>query len=119
MTNSRIYLISVNLDYIVSSIDVNELMSLLYENQVHLIDVREPTEYNSGHIQYSVNIPLSCLLSEIDQFESDKKVVMVCRVGVRSRLACEKLIYEGYNFDLFNLEGGIIAWEAAGYKIEK
>ena len=44
---------------------------------------------------------------------------MVCRAGVRSRLACEQLIAEGYNFDLFNLEGGVIAWENAGYKTKK
>lgn len=101
------------------SIDPRGLRDLQPEQGVQLIDVREPIEYSNGHIEHSTNIPLSCLLSEIDQFDSNKKMIMVCRAGVRSRLACEKLIAEGYNFDLVNLEGGIIAWEAAGYKIKK
>ncbi|MEM6339321.1 MAG: rhodanese-like domain-containing protein [Pseudomonadota bacterium] len=101
------------------SVDAKELRDMESEQRVQLIDVREPAEYSNGHIEHSTNIPLSCLLSEIDQFDSNKKMVMICRAGVRSRLACEKLIAEGYNFDLFNLEGGVIAWENAGYKIKK
>lgn len=101
------------------SVDAKGLRGMQSEQRVRLIDVREPAEYGNGYIEYSTNIPLSCLLSEIAQFENNKKMVMVCRAGVRSRLACEKLIAEGYNFDLFNLEGGIIAWETAGYKIKK
>ena len=100
-------------------ITVNDLKNYISREWVQLIDVREPVEYRQGRIEHSTNIPLSCLLNEIDKFSIDKKMVMICRVGVRSRLACEKLISEGYNFDLFNLEGGIIAWEAAGYKIKK
>ncbi len=101
------------------SVDAKGLRDMQSEQRVQLIDVREPSEYSCGHIEHSINIPLSCLLSEVAQFESNKKMVMICRAGVRSRLACEKLITEGYNFDLFNLEGGIIAWETAGYKIKK
>ena len=101
------------------SVDAKGLKDIKTEQEVQIIDVREPAEYNDGHIENSTNIPLSCILSEIDQFDSNKKTIMVCRAGVRSRLACEKLIAEGYNLDLFNLEGGIIAWENAGYKIKK
>lgn len=101
------------------SIDAKELRDIQSEQRVQLIDVREPAEYSNGYIEHSTNIPLSCLLREIDQFDSNKKMIMVCRAGVRSRLACEKLIAEDYNFDLFNLEGGIIAWETEGYKIKK
>ena len=100
-------------------IGVNKLNSLLFEQEIQLIDVREPSEYTQGHIENSFNIPLSCLLSEIYKFDVDRKMVIICRSGVRSRLACEKLTSEGYDFDLFNLEGGMIAWEYAGYEIKK
>ena len=46
-------------------------------------------------------------------------MIMVCGAGESLRLACEKLIAEGYHFDFFNLEGGIIAWENVGCQTEK
>lgn len=106
--------------YNINSINVNELNILLSkQQQACLIDVREPIEYNQGHIKDSINIPLSCILNEIDNFDISKKLVMICKAGVRSKIACEKLLSEGYNFDFLNLDGGMLAWEAAGYKIEK
>ena len=106
--------------YYINSIGANKLNMLLSESQeVYLVDVREPMEFKQGHIQDSINIPLSCILNEIDQFDICKKIIMICKAGIRSKLACEKLLSEKYNFELWNLEGGILAWEAAGYKIEK
>ena len=104
----------------IDSIGANKLNILLSkQQQVCLVDVREPMEYNQGRIKDSINIPLSCILNEIDKFDIDKKLIMICKVGIRSKLACEKLLSEGYDFDLLNLDGGMLAWEAAGYKIEK
>jgi adenylyltransferase/sulfurtransferase len=106
--------------YNINSIGANKLNILLSkQQQVYLVDVREPMEYKQGRIKGSINIPLSCILNEIDKFDIGKKLVMICKVGIRSKLACEKLLSEGYDFDLLNLDGGMLAWEAAGYKIEK
>lgn len=106
--------------YNINSIGANKLHTLLSSRQkVYLVDVREPMEYNQGHIQNSINIPLSCILNEIDQFDFGKKLIMICKAGVRSKLACEKLLAEGYDFDLLNLDGGVLAWVGAGYKMEK
>jgi rhodanese-related sulfurtransferase len=102
-------------------ISVHELKDGLSKNDIILIDVREPSEYNVGHIKSSVNIPLTALLNEIDRidFVSGKKIVMQCRIGARSMNACIKLQSEGYDSDFWNLEGGINAWAAAGYEIQK
>ena len=97
-----------------------ELHSKIHNNDFQLLDVREPFEYKDGHIESSVNIPLSALLTEIQQhdFESKTQLVMICRAGVRSRMACEALISEGYKFQLYNLTGGMNTWRESGYKVK-
>ena len=90
-----------------------------YEQQIQIIDVREPLEYNDDHIENPTNIPLLYLLNEIDQFDFSKEMIMVRRAGESLRLGCEKLIAEGYYFDFFNLEGGIIGWKNVGCQTKK
>ena len=46
-------------------------------------------------------------------------MIMVRRAGESLRLGCEKLIAEGYYFDFFNLEGGIIGWKNVGCQTKK
>ncbi len=102
-----------------SEISVSHLREYLKIKEIQLIDVREPSEFNDGSIEHSINIPLSCLLSEIDDFQFVQKIVMICKVGVRSKIACDMIQAEGYNLDLYNLSGGINAWQNSGYEIKK
>ena len=99
------------------TINVEDLKQKLSEGKVVLIDVREPAEYAEEHIENAINLPLSVILNEIEQLNltPDKQIVMQCRIGKRSMLACLKLQSEGYNLDLWNLEGGINAWKNTGY----
>ena len=103
------------------TINAEDLNENLCDGNVVLIDVREPAEYAEGYIESAFNIPLSVILNEIEKLNitPDQKIVMQCRIGKRSMLACLKLQSEGYDFDLWNLEGGINAWQGAGYKIKK
>jgi rhodanese-related sulfurtransferase len=101
------------------NINCHELKSLKEKVKTRLIDVREPSEYVTGHIKDSINIPLSLLLNEIEEYENEEHVIMICRAGVRSLAACEKLISAGYNLNLYNLEGGIISWKSSGYLLDK
>ncbi|QPS71711.1 rhodanese-like domain-containing protein [Lactococcus garvieae] len=72
-----------------------------------LIDVREPYEYNNGHIMGARNIPLaqisSCTLSV------DKEYFIICQSGMRSRKAYKELSKKGYR--VTNVIGGMAAWE--------
>ena len=106
---------------IFSEISAKTLKACMENETFKLIDVREPSEYNDGHIKNSINVPLSALLGEIDKsnFELDTKFIMICRAGARSRLACEKLFHDGFSFKLYNLDGGIISWQNNGYEVEK
>ena len=103
----------------ISRVDILTLKFWLDDNQAMVIDVREPDEYKEGHIKGAVNIPLSRILTEIDHIDGyrDKKIVMQCKVGVRSMVACQNLKKDGFKYSVWNLDGGIYAWQKAGFHI--
>ena len=77
-----------------------------------LIDVRETFEYETSDIG-GINIPLGGILIETDQIATDKPVIIHCRSGKRSAAAVMQL-EQLHGFDnLYNLKGGIIAWQEA------
>ena len=77
-----------------------------------LIDVREPFEYEVSDIG-GLNIPLGGVLIEADKIDRDKQVVIHCRSGKRSAAAIMQL-EQAHGFDnLYNLTGGILAWQEA------
>lgn len=102
------------------TVDVITLNSWLESTEAIILDVREPYEYQEGHINGAINIPLSAILVEIDQIKDiqGKKIVLQCKVGGRSMRACQLLQAEGFVHDVWNLEGGINAWKEAGYNIQ-
>ena len=102
------------------TVDVITLNSWLESTEAIILDVREPYEYQEGHINGAINIPLSAILVEIDQIKDiqGKKIVLQCRVGGRSMRACQLLQAEGLEQDVWNVEGGIDAWKKAGYKVQ-
>jgi SulP family sulfate permease len=89
---------------------------LLYQDQPpRVIDVRERREYSQGHIPQAELVPLAKLIGEaVPQLPVDGELVLVCRTGRRSIRAACALKNRGYQ-NLFLLEGGMVAWEAAGY----
>lgn len=74
-----------------------------------LIDVRETFEYEVSNLG-GINIPLSGIMIESDKIATDKPVIVQCRSGKRSAAAIMQLQTLGYD-NLYNLEGGILAWK--------
>lgn len=74
-----------------------------------LIDVREPSEFKSGHIPKAVNIPLSQLGRRSGELPKDGQVYLYCRSGMRSKQAARILSKQGFT-KLAHLQGGIMAW---------
>ncbi|MBO8173255.1 MAG: rhodanese-like domain-containing protein [Bacillaceae bacterium] len=74
-----------------------------------ILDVRETGEYRVGHIEGSLNIPLGQVLQRTGELDPNKDIVVVCRSGNRSALACEWLASRG--FRVFNLDGGLTQWK--------
>jgi rhodanese-related sulfurtransferase len=81
-----------------------------------LLDVREPYEWDAGHVAGAVHIPLGQLVERVDEIPEDRQVVVVCRSGARSARAAAFLSSSG--LDAVNLAGGMQAWAAAGLRFE-
>ncbi|WP_044896055.1 rhodanese-like domain-containing protein [Bacillus alveayuensis] len=77
--------------------------------KAQLIDVREPNEFEGGHILGARNIPLSQLRHRYKEIRPDKPVYLYCQNSVRSGRAAQLLKRKGYN-DIYNLKGGFKKW---------
>ncbi|MEB3300233.1 MAG: rhodanese-like domain-containing protein [Candidatus Sericytochromatia bacterium] len=83
-----------------------------------LVDVREPDEFEGGHITGAVLVPVGTIGSWAAKQPKDRPMVLVCRSGGRSTKAAKQLEQAGFKA-LVNLEGGMMAWEAAGLPVAK
>ena len=83
---------------------------------LHLLDVREPDEWQAGHIARSQHIPLGQLRERLAEVPKAKTILAVCRHGNRSEAASRGLRTLGYTIE--NLEGGVTAWTRAGLPLE-
>lgn len=92
----------------VHSISPNELHQLMISDDIGVVDVREGAEYRKEHIENAINCPLSEF--DVDKISKFQKVVLYCKVGRRSAIACEELWQKNPNIEIFNLEGGIESW---------
>ena len=97
----------------VHTIDTAETFELL-AGDVQVIDVREPSEFESGHIERAINIPLETLRDDPEKFLiPGKPVLFICKKGVRS-LAAAKLA-ERFGYErVYNLDGGMLEWIRVG-----
>jgi rhodanese-related sulfurtransferase len=77
-----------------------------------IIDIRTPREWSAGHLDQSINLPLSQLQSHISEVPRDRRIAVHCAGGYRSSIAASILNQYGIT-DLIELAGGITAWEAA------
>lgn len=93
-------------------ITVEELKQKMDRGEkVNLVDVREPNEYEEVNIGGRL-VPLGKVQTmQVEELEDlkDQEVIVYCRSGRRSMLACQILDQVGFN-NTYNLEGGILAW---------
>ena len=94
----------------IKKISVQEFLELQKsEEPFQLIDVREDFEYEIANIE-GLHIPLADVEEEVDQIVSDRKVVIHCKSGGRSKKAIELLEKEFGFSNLYNLTGGVDAY---------
>ncbi|MBE5785679.1 MAG: CoA-disulfide reductase, partial [Clostridiales bacterium] len=74
------------------------------DGSVTLLDVRTEEEYDCGHINGFMNIPVDALRERIGELDKAKPVYVICQSGLRSYIACR--ILAGYGFEAYNFAGG-------------
>ena len=94
----------------INEISTQELKKRLDTKEAFtLLDVREPDEYQTCHIDQSVLIPLNELAEKVGTLDKKAPVVVYCKMGGRSAQACVYLQENGFE-NVTNLEGGIRKW---------
>ncbi|HKR00666.1 MAG TPA: rhodanese-like domain-containing protein [Pyrinomonadaceae bacterium] len=92
-------------------ITATELKKRLDEGEdVQIIDVREPNEYETARIPNSTLIPLGQVVNRMSEIDPSRDTVVHCKMGGRSAKAIEALTRAGFQGKLTNLKGGITAW---------
>ncbi len=97
-------------------IDIDQAAAA-FEQDVTVLDVREPEEYREGHVPGAVLIPTGQLADRMDELDRDRPVYVVCASGNRSSAMTELLTAAG--FDATNVAGGTSAWMRSGRPTEK
>lgn len=83
--------------------------ALRAEQDIVLLDVREPWEYEHCHVEGSLHVPMQQVPVRLDEIPHDKPIVVMCHHGMRSLQVAHFLAAQGYT-DVANLAGGIDAW---------
>ncbi len=99
-------------------IDVNQLQQMLQQHDICLVDVRTEQEVAQGVIANPVTIPLQQIPMRITELDKNKTTVFYCKMGVRSAQAAGFAVDQGFA-DVYNLQGGIVAWAHAGLSVER
>ena len=108
----------IDLTTLGDSVDVDTVNALKDNAGVFLIDVREPDEYAAGHIPGITLIPMGEVAARLAELPRDKEIIVTCRTGNRSGQVADLLREQGFT-NVHNMNGGIVAWEEAGYPVEQ
>ncbi|MDE6849171.1 MAG: ATPase [Ruminococcus sp.] len=83
-----------------------EILKNMPENEYTVIDIRDESAFEYGHIKNAVNIPQKDIFSA--ELPKDKKLIICCKSGIISREIADELCEKG--FDAYNLTGGYVEW---------
>ncbi len=102
----------------INSVNVKTAKEWLDKGEAVIVDVREPSEYAAESIVGATLLPIGKVSKASLPDCRGKKLVLHCRRGGRGGRACEQLLAEDANLEIYNLEGGITAWAEAGLPIK-
>ena len=85
----------------------------------HLVDVREDSEWNAGHLPHAIHLGKGVMERDIEKTIPDPAapIVLYCGGGYRSALAAKNLQEMGYT-NVISMDGGFGGWKNAGYPLE-
>jgi len=95
----------------IQTIDPKAAKDLLDKNEAVIIDVRETAEHEAQRIPGAKLIPLGVINADDLKPYAGKKIIIHCQLGRRGGVACDKLLTAAPDLQIYNLEGGLAAWE--------
>ena len=104
----------------IKKVDPVEFSEVVAQSGVIVLDVRTPEEFSAGHIANAININLegADFANEVSKLDKSATIAVYCRSGNRSGVATEQMSELGFT-DMYDMQGGILDWEAAGGPVVK
>lgn len=102
------------------SIGPLEATEMINRREAAVVDVRPAADFAKGHILNAQNIPMNGFRNQLAVLSryKDKPLILSCRSGSQSLAACAILRKEGFE-EVYNLRGGILAWQAANLPLSR
>lgn len=105
---------------IAKQLETNEFEELLLKEGVQIVDVRTPDEFAQGYIKNAKLIDFNTpeFENQISELDKNKAVAVYCHSGARSNQAFEIMKTMGFR-EVYELKGGIVAWQQSGKQVLK
>ena len=103
-----------------ATVKVGEIADRIQDDDVVLVDVREPLEWAAGHAPKAMHVPLDDVAGSLDEIRSaanGRPVAFICRSGSRSAEAARTAVKGGLT-DVTSIDGGMRSWADAGLPLE-
>ena len=98
-------------------VSIQEAVELMEQKtELVILDVRTVAEFNEGHIEGAINIPVGDLASRLDELSKNHELLVYCRTGNRSGSAVAILSDAGYT-KIYHMHEGISVWIQQGHPV--
>lgn len=101
-----------------ASVSTSNLVNMVNREEAVIVDVRDQKEFGLGHISGAIHMPFSSIDNRASELNSDKPVILVCKMGQHSSAAGKKLKALGFE-NVRRLSGGMAEWNASGLPVIK
>ncbi|MGL6114935.1 rhodanese-like domain-containing protein [Cetobacterium sp. SF1] len=92
------------------TLEKSKVKELIKDKNIHILDVRGEDEYEDGHLEGAINIPLPELPSRLDELDKNETYLCICAHGVRSKSAAKILTDENFK-KVYNSQEGMATWK--------
>ena len=99
-------------------VDTNGAVSLMYDDELIIIDVREEKERKAGFLSNDLNIPMGQVKAKMDSLDKSKNILVYCKSGTRSDRIADILSKNDFQ-KVSSLKGGFNAWLKADLPIQR
>ena len=99
-------------------VDTNGAVTLMDDDNLIILDVRDDKERKTGFINADTHIPVAKVRGKLDSLDKSKKILTYCKSGSRSTITAELLCKNQFE-NVYSLQGGFDAWQKAGLPINK